>query len=401
MQKQCSAKLKLVGNRILREDCHTCALESTFIEEFKEECIRRARDEVTAITKIYEDVYKCFVDRGYNLVENAIPFKSLRSLMYRARHTRLNVSKTMFKTPQQVEIPSTFQDFLLFRDNNIGIIAFATQEGRKILQNSKFCLMDGTFRTCPAPFYQLYSIHVDVGSNESLTATRPVVFILLPNKEKRTYEVMLYLTKQQVPGWNPELVIVDFEVAVISALSNIFPSAVTKGCNFHFKQALSKKSREVGIKSEEENRHVAKCGALAHLPVDFVEDGWLAIMEEAPDTDNITKFNNYFVSTWLDSATFPISLWNCEGQRHRTTNLVESWHKRLNNVSSKKPRLLQFLQTIKDEALYFENYRCTSANRSRQSINRDLKLAVIVKQLQEEKITILQALRMIGKLFKF
>lgn len=71
MQKQCSTTLKLVGNRILREDVHTRALKSAYV----------GLDEVTAISKIYEDVYKCIVDRGYNLVENAIPFKSLRSLM--------------------------------------------------------------------------------------------------------------------------------------------------------------------------------------------------------------------------------------------------------------------------------------------------------------------------------
>lgn len=180
--------------------------------------------------------------------------------------------------------------------------------------------MDGTFWSCPLPFFQLYSIHVDTGSNASQTIISPVVFVLLPNKEQHTYEVMFNLIKQQIPEWHPARVIVDFEIGAINALSKTFPKASIKGCNFHFKQALSKKSREVNIKTEDEKRHVARCGSLAYLPIELVEDGWLAIMEEAPTSESITKFNNYFVTTWLDSKTFPIHLWNCEGQRHRTTN---------------------------------------------------------------------------------
>lgn len=321
--------------------------------------------------------------------------------MYRARNSVLEVSKTRFQQPVQVEIPKTFEEFLIFQDNS-GIIAFATLEGRRMLQRSQICLMDRTFWNCPAPFYQLYSIHVDLGSNNTQTLICPVVFVLLPNKEQHTYEVMLNLLKENIPGWRPEKVVVDFELAVINALRKTFPDAITRGCNFHFKQAITKKKRDFGITAAEENKHVANCGALAHLPVEKVEDGWLAIMEDAPNSEKITKFNNYFVSTWLENSYFPIELWNCEGERHRTTNLVESWHKRLNNMTCKKPRLLKFLKTIRDEALYFERYRCIPAiNRSRQTINRDLKLAFIVKQLKVGRITLLQALHQISKLFNF
>ena len=39
------------------------------------------------------------------------------------------------------------------------------------------------------------------------------------------------------------------------------------------------------------------CAALAHIPITDVEAGFLAIMEDLPQSDKITQFNNYLVDT--------------------------------------------------------------------------------------------------------
>lgn len=70
-------------------------------------------------------------------------------------------------------------------------------------------------------------------------------------------------------------------------------------------------------------------------------------MEYAPHNDDINKFNDYFVSNWLDNNSIPKNMWY---ERHRTTNLVESWHKKLNSKLHKNPRLLEFLFIIWEEA---------------------------------------------------
>jgi len=46
--------------------------------------------------------------------------------------------------------------------------------------------MDGTFKSCPKPFYQLYTILVYV--NTFYTTTN--VFALLPDKTQSTYETL-------------------------------------------------------------------------------------------------------------------------------------------------------------------------------------------------------------------
>lgn len=38
------------------------------------------------------------------------------------------------------------------------------------------------------------------------------------------------------------------------------------------------------------------CAALAHIKEQDIEDVWLHIMENAPQSEAVTKFNDYFVS---------------------------------------------------------------------------------------------------------
>lgn len=78
------------------------------------------------------------------------------------------------------------------------------------------------------------------------------------------------------------------------------------------------------------------CGALSHLPVDKVDDGWLYTMEETPQNPKLTNFLDYFADQWLDNSRVPKELWNVHGQRHRTNNVVQGWNSNSNKVIGKK-----------------------------------------------------------------
>jgi hypothetical protein len=76
------------------------------------------------------------------------------------------------------------------------------------------------------------------------------------------------------------------------------------------------------------------CAALAHMPLDAIDEGWLHIMESSPDYSKVQDFNDYFVEQWLENDVIQY-IWNCNGERHRTTNALEEWHNRLNRAIGK------------------------------------------------------------------
>lgn len=391
----CRAKLKVLGRTILREDRHTCLPQQhhAISQTLKEQCKEKAKNSPEPITKIYKDAVKTYIDAGYNLVQDVPDFNSIKSSLYRSRNACLDVTKTSFTNTKDVEVPAQFEDFVLLDHNEEErILMFASMEGRRLIEEGDVFLFDGTFKSCAKPFYQLYSMHTDIGSSENQTNIVPVLFALLPNKMQRTYEILLNSVKQSLPGWKPRKAILDFEQSAINAIKTCLPDVIIKGCNFHFKQALAKKSKVLGFSTSEERNHLATCAALAFLPTEDVEDGWLAIMETCPVNEKITNFNNYFVDTWLNNPSLHYSIWNCQGERHRTTNLVEAWHKSLNGVLKKKPRLLELLFTIREQAQYFEKYHRPQANRSRRAINKDLNIKIIDAKYKEKSISIVDAL---------
>lgn len=123
------------------------------------------------------------------------------------------------------------------------IIIFCGEKGKECLKGFKNFFTDGTFKSCSKQFTQIYSIHADFGSTDEETNINPDLFALLPNKKKETYIRMLRLIRAAVPGWNPETVNVDSEMAAISAIREVLPSAHISGCFFHMKKCLWRKAQ--------------------------------------------------------------------------------------------------------------------------------------------------------------
>ncbi|XP_045500699.1 uncharacterized protein LOC123706206 [Colias croceus] len=363
--RSCSAIIKISENdtssiRILHEAAHKCQpnFVKTEIIKTKNLCKKAAVSSSTPMPQLFEEVFKPEKDAGYDLL-NALPkFSNFSRSLYNVRNHALNVPKTHFTKCEDVIIPTKYIDgFLLFDDDSDPknrIIAFCTEAAREVIPNVHTYFLDGTFSSCCTPFYQLYCIHGDVNSDENFTNIVPLIYVLMPNKQERSYERLFISLKEHLPNWAPLTMIVDFEVAVINVIKNVFPGVKLQGCNFHFKQALAKKAHALNMNSIDEKRHLALCAALAHVKKEDIEDAWLCIMEDAPQNEAVTKFNDYFVTQWLENKSIEF-IWNVHGYRHRTINLAEAWHKRLNNMMhTKKPRMLQFLETLKKEADYVD-----------------------------------------------
>ena len=103
--------------------------------------------------------------------------------------------------------------YLLHNDNDWGISVFATDKNLRVLQQCRELYMDGTFRSCPAPYTQLFTI---LGKYHGFVV--PLVMVLMENRQIGHYRQVLQVIAQKVRQishhrWRPRMVICDFEEA--------------------------------------------------------------------------------------------------------------------------------------------------------------------------------------------
>ena len=100
-----------------------------------------------------------------------------------------------FDVPLQCQQTGQGQRFLLHDSGRSDdrVLIFATQGNMEVLQQSPHWFMDGTFKTVPEIYFQLFTVHSLVNGQ-----VVPCVYALLPNKQQGTYERILGVLKQNV-----------------------------------------------------------------------------------------------------------------------------------------------------------------------------------------------------------
>ena len=106
------------------------------------------------------------------------------------------------------------------------------------LSDCSAILCDGTFKSCPRPFHQLFTIH-DLQINRKM----PLVGRFLMEKTTGHYQKIFQFVKNKIHQdtshhWEPAQVISDYERAIFSAVETEFPNSTHKVCYFHFTQAV-------------------------------------------------------------------------------------------------------------------------------------------------------------------
>lgn len=104
------------------------------------------------------------------------------------------------------------------------IVVFTSNLHLKMLYRAKFWVMDGTFKSAPSLFCQIYAIHGCVNGVKWV----PLVIALLENKSQATYEHLLEILKEEVQTrvrkrLAPRIVSTDYEKAAIQAVLAAFP----------------------------------------------------------------------------------------------------------------------------------------------------------------------------------
>ncbi|XP_048245690.1 uncharacterized protein LOC124142514 [Haliotis rufescens] len=86
---------------------------------------------------------------------------------------------------------------------------------------------------------------------------------------------------------SPDIIQTDYEAAVISAISDVFPASSVRGCFFHYAQALWRQVMDRGLARDYTDNpavqtHIRRTAALPLLPLAEVHDAWIEVMEQGP-----------------------------------------------------------------------------------------------------------------------
>ena len=153
---------------------------------------------------------------------------------------------------------------------------------------------DGTFKVVPELFFQLYTIHTNIGNNYP-----PCIYFLLPNKTEDTYQRMVATVKRLVPNDTPDIILPDFEVAVRNAFRDAFPNADVDGCFFHLTQSVVRKVAGLGLKYRYETdiqfAMLVKClSCLSFVPLGEVEFRFNELVRLFPADNDVQNLFLYF-----------------------------------------------------------------------------------------------------------
>ena len=292
----------------------------------------------------------------------------------------LNARKTVSSTPStprtlnELNLPPRYtttlssppQQFLLF-DSGPGAhrtLIFSTTNNLNLMAESEHWFADGTFKTSPPLFQQIYTIH-GVRYNSVI----PTAYILMSQRTEEAYLNAFHQLKLLQPRLNPSSIMTDYEVAAINSFRTAFPNTHIRGCFFHFMQSIYRHVQHLGLSGRyaqelEFAHNIKQLGALAFVPVPDVIDSFerLVLTDFFRDNDEVLALVDYFEEMWIGMvrhgrrrpARFDIALWNCyDAVRDglpKTNNSVEGWHNEFGSLlAANHPSIWKFIEGLQKQ----------------------------------------------------
>uniref|UniRef100_H2XX57 MULE transposase domain-containing protein n=1 Tax=Ciona intestinalis TaxID=7719 RepID=H2XX57_CIOIN len=292
------------------------------------------------------------------------PERTLRRAI--RRHKQKNDTGPAIPRSRDFQIPQVYQQlengetFLLHdsgRTNSLRMLVFCSTSGLAALSANEHWFMDGTFKTAPEHFMQIYTVH-----SFSDGIVTPSVFALLPETYTALFRILQIASGNNL---NPKSVLVDFEKASINALEEVFTASQIQGCLFHLSQSVFRKIQQLGLQqlyrsNSEISLKVKMLTALSFVPERDMAEALSAVLNNFPP--ELASLGEYFEETYIGRAIpngrrqpiFPISLWNTlarvRNNLPRTNNHLEGWHRRMaSNVDCYHLNIWKLINIFKKE----------------------------------------------------
>lgn len=124
------------------------------------------------------------------------------------------------------------EEFLLVNDSENHIVIFSTPQNLRFLCSCETILVEGTFKSAPTLFTQIFVIH---GLQNDTYV--PLVFSLLPDKTVESYAAVfrhiVHEANKLELFFAPARIYADFEESIHTAIYEVLVFSVVKGCRFH------------------------------------------------------------------------------------------------------------------------------------------------------------------------
>ena len=350
---KCSGRVNVMDGRIIKSTSHNHVPDPAKIQA--RAVINQIKDRAKSTQEATHQIVAISTSSLSSAVCGQLPTVPLikRTIQRARQHNNLPLTNPTSLT--ELEFPEPFTQtinghpFLLYDSgpSNNRILLFSTQRNLDLMTQCNHWYADGTFKSAPQLFTQIYTIHAMKYDN-----VIPTIFVLMPNKTQSSYNQLFSALKRLKPNLNPISIMTDFEQSAINSIKEAFPHALQRGCFFHLSQCLWRKIQQIEGMQEKyktdpdfalQIRHLA---ALAYVPEADVMTSFENLLDSQYYTENegfLQPLIDYFEDTWIGrmdrrnrrrQPLFPISLWNCHEAAKsglpRTNNSVEGWHRGFN-----------------------------------------------------------------------
>lgn len=347
----CHGRINLKNNSIIKDSshkhCHVpdpAKIEATFV-------IQKIKEKALNSQNSPKEIIVDTVANSGTIYGMLPPIPNLKRTIQRQRQRNYCTPPNPTTLIHLGEIPEKYtttangDKFLVYDNYNINepsnnrILIFCSPKCLDIMAECEHWFADGTFKSCPSIFSQIYTIHV-LKQNTVI----PTCFALLPSKTQENYNEVLNALKLLKPSINPKSILTDFEQGAINAFKECFPVIQTRGCHFHMSQCIWRKIQTISAvqekyKSDSEfSIQIRLLAALAYVPVSKVVDGFQKLVESdyyQEHEEILQPLLDYFEDTWIGrmvrnrrrAPKFPLILWNCyEATKNglpKTNNSIE------------------------------------------------------------------------------
>ncbi|CAG8517757.1 9673_t:CDS:2, partial [Ambispora gerdemannii] len=272
-----------------------------------------------------------------NVPEEIHPYISSHNALHiKIKHARRTEMSPQPKTLDEINISDSLHstldgDLFLVRDSIIDqgrILLFTTRANIQHLNQILFWIMDGTFKTVPTLFRQLYTIHAPVGS-ENNSRILPLVYILMTSKSEELYiklfQDLINFAEENDIQLKSSRILTDFEQAAINASNIEFSGVTNKECFFYLGQSGWRKIQNCGLATQYgENEHFSfmlrHLFALAFLSQHEISAAFdILKLEMSPEAKEVVQWfeDNYVHGRMRTQLRNGIP---------RTQNNVEAWY---------------------------------------------------------------------------
>lgn len=373
--KGCKGRAATVDGQIVHlsdNHCHTSDITRIAVRLKEQSALAKATENVMVPPR------RVFAELTYAM-NNQSEMASLTPKRVLVR--RINAQRK--KSRQMPDEPSDWEDleelpacqtligerFLLgnsIKDNRPGCIVLSSDWQLNLLGQADSVTADGTFKTCPQPFCQIYCL---VANFHKDRRNIPVLFALLPDKTAQSYEYVWSTLANYI--LEPiKAIRVDFESSDLLAIRQVLPDVRLEACFFHFRSAIRRKLASLHLipvynQHESLQIYVKSLISLAFVPDDKVGSYFEDVQMTKPTKREpaIDQFEAYFESTYIGrkvgslgtrrAPRYPIKFWNqyerALAKEDKTSNSAESWNSAWAGSLESKAKFWTVLEALKRE----------------------------------------------------